>query len=195
MVAGSSPPMCSTPSRGAVEEGEYAGAAQHTVLREGHDLDGQRTVVGGDGLTHGLDAAQLEPQIDVDVRADRGGAVAHELLEDIAGDLCRRHPDLVAVGPLVTDAALGRVHGGVVGRRRDRADHPAGDAEIDRVARVRPQPDVANDIDVSRGGAHASILPVQPGPETRDNVEDVRAYGAVGSAPRSHRGGQEFESP
>jgi hypothetical protein len=87
IVAGSSPPMCSTPSRGAVEEGEYAGAAQHPSCGKADDLDGQRTVVGGDGLTHGLDAAQLEPQIDVDVRADRGGAVAHELLEDVAGDL------------------------------------------------------------------------------------------------------------
>ncbi|WP_455133177.1 hypothetical protein [Microbacterium aurum] len=46
-------------------------------------------------------------EVDVDVRAHRGRAVRNELLEHVAGDLRRRHPDLVAPGTLVPDAPLG----------------------------------------------------------------------------------------
>ena len=89
------------------EQLEHAGAAQHAVLRERDDLDGERVAVVGDRLADDLDAAQAEPRVDVDVRADRGRAVAHELGEHALRDAEGRNAELVAAGALVADATLG----------------------------------------------------------------------------------------
>lgn len=99
--------MIDARARRGVEEFENARAAEHAVLRERDDLHRQCAVVRGDGLTHDLYAAQPEPEVDVDVRADGRRPVRDELLEHIAGDRRRRHPDLVAPGALMTDPTLG----------------------------------------------------------------------------------------
>jgi len=92
---------------GVAQQLEHAGVAQHAVLRKRDDLHRECAVVVRGRLAHCLDAAQAESEVDVDVRAHRGRAVRDELLEHVAGDLRRRHPDLVAPGTLVPNAPLG----------------------------------------------------------------------------------------
>ena len=91
---------------GTGEQLEHAGATQHAVLRERDDLHRERTVVLGDRRVHRLDPTEPDPRVDVDVGADRGGAVPHELGEHAPGDLDRRDAELVTPGALVPDAAL-----------------------------------------------------------------------------------------
>ncbi len=92
---------------GIGEQLEHAGATQHAVLRERDDLHRERTVVLGDRRVYRLDPTEPDPRVDVDVGADRGGAVPHELGEHAPGDLDRRDAELVTPGALVPDAALG----------------------------------------------------------------------------------------
>lgn len=112
--------MLNAGAGGVAQQLEHAGAAQHAVLRKRDDLHRECAVVVRGRLANRLDAAQPESEVDVDVRAHRGRAVRDELLEHVAGDLRRWHPDLVAPGTLVPDvplgaalAAVGQVDGGV----------------------------------------------------------------------------------
>ncbi len=99
--------MLNAGAGGVAQQLEHAGAAQHAVLRKRDDLHRECAVVVRGRLANRLDAAQPESEVDVDVRAHRGRAVRDELLEHVAGDLRRWHPDLVAPGTLVPDVPLG----------------------------------------------------------------------------------------
>ena len=94
-------------ARGLAHHVEHAGPAQHAVLRERDDLDGECAVVGCRGLAHRVDRAESDVGVDVHVGADRRGAVADELVEDAPGDVGARVAELAAPLALVADAALG----------------------------------------------------------------------------------------
>lgn len=218
---------------------------EHAGLRERDDLHRERTVVLGDRRVYRLDPTEPDPRVDVDVGADRGGAVPHELGEHAPGDLARRDAELVTPGALVPDAALraafaavplpGKPHHdlstcacaltrpGRASRPRPSITPPAGRsaasssasssiAEAGWMPVIRPSARCTSTrVDSSaaevprrtrrttrgEGSVRSSLHPaVRERPKRRDSlVLGSRAYGAVGSAPRSHRGGQEFESP
>ena len=86
---------------------EHAGATEDSVLRERDDLDREGSVVGGGGLAHGLDGADIDVRIDIHVRADGRRAVAHELREHPLGDLGARVAELASACAIVPDPALG----------------------------------------------------------------------------------------